>query len=261
MTPLSEIPVRLASVRERIRRAAVASGRAPESVRLLAVSKFQPLEAIHAAYAAGQRDFGENYVQELREKASLLANLPDLRLHLIGHLQTNKVRQVIGFAAYVHTIDSLRLVDELDKRLAQSATTAVASPNRTQASDVIDRSSGRPRLRCFVAVNIAGEEQKSGAPPEEVPALVERVRRSEFLSLEGLFTVPPLGSPESARPHFEALRKLRDSLGGEKELPGLSMGMSADLEIAVASGATWVRVGTDVFGARPAREVTPSEEP
>lgn len=248
MTSLSEIPARLAAVKQRIERAALDAGRAPESVRLLAVSKFHTPESIRRAYAAGQRDFGENYVQELRDKSDLLADLPDLRFHLIGHLQTNKVRQVVGVASRIHTVDSLRLVDELEKRQAQSSTTAVARPSHEEHVPA------EARLRCLVAVNIAGEETKSGATPAEVPAIVERLRQSKHLLVDGLFTVPPLGPAETARPHFEALRALRDELGGARELPELSMGMSADLEVAIAAGATWVRVGTDIFGARPAHE-------
>lgn len=254
MTP-SDIPARVLAVRERIQSAAIRSGRDANSVRLLAVSKFQPVAAIRAAYAAGQRDFGENYVQELRDKSALLADLPDIRFHLIGHLQTNKVRHVVDVATRIHSVDSLRLVDELEKRAAQSRPTAVARPlhEPTIPTDL--------RLRCLVAVNVAGEETKSGAEPGEVPALVERLRSSKHLFLDGLFTVPPAGPAEAARPHFEALRALRDELGGASELPELSMGMSADLEVAIAEGATWVRVGTDIFGARPPREVALGHEP
>lgn len=211
----------LASVHARIESAARAAGRDPASVRLLAVSKRQPVEAIHEAYALGQRDFGENYVQELVAKADATRGLPAIRFHLIGHLQTNKVKSVVAAGASVQTVDSIRLAEALSRAT-------------TRAVDV------------HLQVNVAGEEQKSGCSPSELPALVAAVRALPGLALRGLMTVPPAGEPEDARPHFRALRELASAHG----LTDLSMGMTSDLEVAVSEGATVVRVGTAIFGER-----------
>jgi PLP dependent protein len=224
------IAARLDHVRERVRAAAERAGRAPESVRLIAVSKGQPSAAMAEAYAAGQRDFGENYVQELTRKAEELSALSELRLHMLGHLQRNKVKLVVTHASFLHSLDSEPLALELDKRR-----------------------SGAP-LPVLIEVAIAGEAQKSGAPPAELPRLLESLKHCAALDLCGLMCVPPLvDDPELSRPHFKRLRELRDELGGAAVLPELSMGMSADFEVAIAEGATLVRVGTAIFGARPAR--------
>ena len=211
----------LANVRARIELATRTAGRDPGSVRLLAVSKRQPVEAVREAYALGQRDFGENYVQELVAKFEGTRDLPDIRFHLIGHLQTNKVKPVVATCASVQTVDSIRLAEALAR--------AASAP-----------------IDVHLQVNVAREAQKSGCEVEELPALVASVRASPMLSLRGLMTVPPAGDPESARPHFRALRELARELG----LDDLSMGMTADLEVAVAEGATVVRVGTAIFGER-----------
>lgn len=224
------IATRLAAVRERIRRAALAAGRDPESVRLLAVSKTKPVEAIRAAYAAGQRDLGENYAQELADKAAQLADLPGLRWHMIGHLQRNKAKLVTKVASFVHTVDSVRLAEELGKRAAES---------------------GRERLTALVEVNVGGEAQKSGCSPEELGPVLDAIERQPGLALAGLMTVPPhTEDPAGARPFFDRLVALRDAHGGVVRLPELSMGMTHDLEHAIAAGATWVRVGTAIFGER-----------
>jgi len=225
------IPQALSEVQARIARAAKASGRDPNGVKLIAVSKTQPASAVREAYAAGQRDFGENYVQELLQKAEELRDLPDLRWHLIGHLQRNKAKSVAPLVSLLHTVDSVELAQELAKRLA------AAAPER--------------RLPVLVEVSIAGEEQKHGVAPENLAELLERIESLPQLSLRGLMCVPPLTEdPAGARPHFDALARLRELHGGVARLPELSMGMTHDLEHAVAAGATMVRVGTAIFGAR-----------
>jgi pyridoxal phosphate enzyme (YggS family) len=207
------------------RNLAALRARLPAGVTLVAVSKTHPPEAIRAAYAAGQRDFGENYAQEWREKADRLADLADLRWHFVGGLQTNKVKYVAGRVAYVHTVDREELARELSRRTAAKGAS----------------------VRVFLEVNVAGEGSKAGCAPADAPRLAEAVRGLPGLELVGLMCIPPAeGDP---RPHFRALRALRDRLG----LAELSMGMSGDLDAAVEEGATFVRVGTAIFGARPPR--------
>jgi pyridoxal phosphate enzyme (YggS family) len=230
----------LLEVRERIARATAAAGRSPNSVRLLAVSKRQPPGAIREAYQLGQRDFGENYVQELSEKAEALADLPDLRWHLIGHLQRNKARKVVASASGVHSVDSIELAAELGKRAAQALD-----------ERALRFGSERARLETLIEVSIAGEAQKGGVAQAELAELLSAVEREPALLLRGLMCVPPVTEqPEQALPYFERLASLRDEHGGNARLPELSMGMTFDLEPAIAAGATWVRVGTAIFGAR-----------
>jgi len=201
----------------------------PAGVTLVAVSKTQPPEAVREAYAAGQRDFGENYAQEWRAKADALADLPDLRWHFIGGLQTNKVKYLAGRVHAVHTVDRPELARELSKRFAARAA----------------------RVKVFVEVNVGGEASKEGCAPAEVPALAAAVRALPALELVGLMCVPPAeGDP---RPHFRLLRRLRDELG----LAELSMGMSGDWQAAVEEGSTLVRIGTAIFGARPPKGTAP----
>lgn len=227
------IAAALDTVRGRIAAAARASARAPEDITLIAVSKLHPAEAVREAYAAGQRDFGENYVQELLQKAEALQDLPELRWHLIGHLQRNKAKQIVPLVSLLHTVDSLELSRELAKRQA------AAAPER--------------KLAVLVEVSIAGEEQKHGIAPHQLPELCDGIQALPQLELRGLMCVPPYtDDPAGARPHFDELLRLRDSLGGAARLPELSMGMTHDLEQAVAAGATLVRVGTAIFGTRPA---------
>jgi PLP dependent protein len=197
----------------------------PAQVTLIAVSKTQPPEAIREAYAAGQRDFGENYAQEWRGKAEALADLAELRWHFIGGLQTNKVKYLAGKVAYVHTVDREELARELSRRLVQRGAAA----------------------RVFLEVNVAGEASKEGCAPGDVPQLAAAVAALPGLELAGLMCIPP--PADDPRPHFRTLRALRDRLG----LRELSMGMSADWPVAVEEGATFVRIGTAVFGARPPR--------
>jgi len=219
---VSRIADGLREVHERIERACARAGRSASEVTLVAVSKTHPADAVREAYAAGQRVFGENYVQELAGKAPALADLSELRWHFIGHLQRNKVKDVVRVGALVETVDSLRLAQELDKRTSA-------------------------RVPVLLQVNVAGEAQKSGCAPDELDALVPAVRALSKLELRGLMTVPPLGeAPEASRPHFARLRALAE----RHRLTELSMGMSADLEVAIEEGATIVRVGTAIFGAR-----------
>jgi len=197
----------------------------PPGVTLVAVSKTQPASAIREAYAAGQRDFGENYAQEWREKAAALADLEDLRWHFIGALQTNKVKYLAGRVASVHTVDREALAEEISRRWAAVGQVA----------------------RVYLEVDVGGEAQKAGCPPDRVGALLARVRALPSVEAMGLMCIPPAeGDP---RPHFRALRRLAEEHG----LRGLSMGMSGDWPAAVEEGATVVRVGTAVFGARPVR--------
>jgi pyridoxal phosphate enzyme (YggS family) len=238
---VTEIAANLARVRARLDQAVADSGRALGAVRLIAVSKFQSTAAIRSAYQLGQRDFGENYVQELEQKAAELRDLADLRWHVIGHLQRNKARFVTGLASLVHTVDSIDLARELDKRKS-AATARVAH----------DLGSGATRLSVLVEVNVAGERQKSGLSPASLPELLGVIESTQSLRLAGLMCVPPQTVEASeSRAFFEELSRLRALHGGVQRLPELSMGMSADLEYAVAAGATLVRVGTAIFGARP----------
>lgn len=219
----------LDAVRAGIAAAAARAGRDPAAVTLIAVSKTHGPDAVRAAYARGQRDFGENYVQELVAKAAELADLADLRWHFIGHLQTNKCRDVAGRVAMVQSVDSVRLVRELGRR-------AVAA-SRT--------------VGILVQVNVAREAQKSGCEVGELGSILAEAEATPGVGLRGLMTVPP-AVPDAAasRPWFEALRALRDEHGGASRLPELSMGMTHDMAEAVAAGATMVRVGTAIFGAR-----------
>ncbi len=221
---------RLFRVRERIERACRGSGRDPSGVTLVAVSKFQPAQAVSAMYACGQRLFGENYVQEALAKMEVLKS-PDIRWHFIGRLQKNKAKFVVGRFALVHTVDSLDLAQTLQKRAVAAG---VVQP-------------------VLIQVNLDDEPQKAGIAEADAPALAEAVAGLDRLSLEGLMVLPrALDDPEASRPAFARLRTLRDSLADRlaRPLPILSMGMSGDLEAAVEEGATHVRVGTDLFGPR-----------
>ncbi|MDZ4827233.1 MAG: YggS family pyridoxal phosphate-dependent enzyme [Actinomycetota bacterium] len=207
----------LAHVRRRIAVAAGQAGRRAESVTLVAVSKTVPPSAIDEAVAAGQRDFGENRAQELVAHA---AAVPDetLRWHFVGRLQSNKVKAIAPIVSCWQSVD------------------------RPELGPVIARYA--PGAEVLVQVNVGAEPQKGGCPPAETPALVDQLREHGLL-VRGLMTVPPVG--EDPRPHFEAIRTLGERLG----LAELSMGMTGDYEVAIAAGATIVRVGTAVFGARP----------
>jgi pyridoxal phosphate enzyme (YggS family) len=212
---LGDIGARLEAVRRSIR----------PGVTLVAVSKTQPAGAIREAYAAGQRDFGENYVQEWREKAEALTDLPGLAWHFIGSLQTNKVKYLAGRVSMVHTVDREELGREVAKRWEKAGA----------------------RARVLVEVNLGGEASKGGCAAVDVPGLVESLRGLAALDVAGLTCIPP--PEEDPRPHFRELRALRDRLG----LAELSMGMSGDYPVAIEEGATIVRVGTAIFGERARR--------
>jgi PLP dependent protein len=229
----------LGAVQARIERAARSAGRDPADVSLLAVSKLQPAVKIRAAYARGQRDFGENYAQELVAKAAELSALADLRFHMIGHLQRNKVASLVGLVSAVHSVDSVRLAAELGKR----AKDRPVPPERRLAPN--------GELVVFIEVNVAGEANKSGCSPAELGDVIAAVRAEPALRLAGLMTIPAGGGELSAaKAQFEMLRKLQTEHGGPNVLPGSSIGMSHDLEVAIECGSSWVRVGTDIFGAR-----------
>jgi pyridoxal phosphate enzyme (YggS family) len=227
-----DIPQRLARVRERIADAAGRAGRRPEDVRLIAVSKTHPIEAVRAAADAGQIDFGENKVQEALQKIAQSADT-GLRWHLIGHLQSNKARKAAAAAGAIHAIDSVDLLKRVDQGAAEAGRTV----------DVL------------IQVDLALEDTKYGAPVDAVPAIVKAAESCTAARLKGLMLLPPLAdNPEDARPWFARLRALRDGLveGGAaaERLRELSMGMSHDFEVAIAEGATMVRVGTAIFGER-----------
>lgn len=213
---------RIQAVRERIARAAERAKRDPAEITLIAVSKVKPAEDIRAAYEAGQRDFGESYVQEFQQKAPPLHDLADARFHFIGKLQSNKTRPAAGLFHAIHTVESVKIARRLN--------------DQTQ----------RP-LDVFLEVKLSDEEAKSGMAPESVSEVADYVRECENLRLLGLMTMPPWSEdPEAPRPTFRRLRELAESNG----IRELSMGMSHDLETAVEEGATYVRVGTAIFGKR-----------
>jgi PLP dependent protein len=212
-------------------------------VRLVAVSKRKSTDAMREAYRAGQRDFGENYAQELTRKALELSDIDDLRLHMIGHLQRNKVKGVLEAASALHTVDSVRLAQELGARASSFQPPKV---RWFEAASVADG-----RFPVFVEVNIGGEGQKSGCAPAELPDIARAIESHDALRLIGLMTVPPhTEDPAGSLPYFERLVQLRDQYGGPARFPELSLGMTHDLEQAVAAGATVVRVGTAIFGPR-----------
>jgi pyridoxal phosphate enzyme (YggS family) len=222
------IAQRLASVRGRIVDAASRAGRSARDVALVLASKTQPPEALAAAYRAGAREFGENYVQEAVRKREALASLTDIRWHLIGHLQTNKAKLAVRTFDVIQSLDSARLADALC-RAQKSA-----------------------RVRALIEVNLGGEMTKSGIAPAEIEPLIGAAR--DKVELAGLMTIPPPAQdPERARRYFAELRELRDRLAGATGLglSELSMGMSDDFELAIEEGATIVRVGRAVFGERP----------
>jgi pyridoxal phosphate enzyme (YggS family) len=222
---MSTIAERLDVVRRRIADACRSAGRDPRAVRLVAVSKFHAASAIREAYAAGQRDFGENYAQELAEKHAALQDLPDLRFRFIGALQRNKVKMLLPQAQVIETLASLEAARTISGRAAALGIDA----------------------HVLVQVNVSAEVQKSGVAPAALPGLLQAMAGLAHLSLDGLMAIPAAADPAAARASYAELRRLRDAAG----LRELSMGMSDDLEIAIAEGATSVRVGTAIFGPRP----------
>lgn len=224
------IAANLASVQARIAAAARAAAREPSTVQLIAVSKLQPVEAIREAYAAGQRHFGENYVQELTAKQAALADLNDISWHFIGHLQSRKAKELCDGRIWVHGIDS---PDAALKLNARAAGRGVIVP-------------------VFLQINIGGEESKSGIAPEEAERAAAVFAACPALAWKGLMTIPPQAEGEAARTAFRRMRALRDTLSKTHGASlALSMGMSADFEMAIAEGADYVRVGTAIFGERP----------
>jgi pyridoxal phosphate enzyme (YggS family) len=228
----TDIQSRLEEVRSRIGLAAAAAGRQADEIRLVAISKTFGLEHIRAAVAAGQKDFGENRVQEALQKIEGSSDLL-IRWHLVGSLQSNKARKAAETFSWIHAVDRLDLLQRLDSAAFQAGT--------------------QPKL--LVQVDLAGEATKHGAPPSAVPALFEAARSCQAVQLVGLMVLPPwFDDPNGSRPYFRQLRELRDRLraGGvpDEMLQELSMGMSHDFEAAVQEGATMVRVGTAIFGRR-----------
>lgn len=229
---MNEIAARLSDIRARIGDAASRAGRAPADIRLIAVSKTFPIDAVRAAYDEGQRDFGENRVQEALQKIASGADM-EIRWHLIGHLQSNKARKAAEHCALIHSIDSLDLLQRVDVAAAAAARA--------------------PHL--LVQVDLALETTKHGAPLSVLPAIFEEAARCRAARVVGLMLLPPLAeNPEDARPWFRQLRDERDRLAANgvpaSLLRELSMGMSHDFDVAIEEGATMVRVGTAIFGAR-----------
>jgi hypothetical protein len=226
------IAARLNAIRERIAAAARSAGRDPSSVRLIAVSKTFPVAAIREAWAAGQHDFGENRVQEALRKIDEASDLP-ARWHLVGHLQTNKARRAVEAFSTIQSVDSIELLEKLDRMAADAG--------------------ARPEL--LIQVDLAREATKFGAQRNEARRLLDEAARCGAVRTVGLMTLPPLpDTPEDARPWFRQLRELRDRWMADgvpaAMLRELSMGMSGDFEVAVQEGATMVRVGTAIFGSR-----------
>lgn len=218
----------LQSVRSRIAQACAAAGRPVDSVTLLAVSKTFPADAVRAACAAGQRQFGENYVQEALDKIAELADLrTQIEWHLIGPLQSNKTRPVAAAFDWVHSVDRLKIAQRLSEQ----------------------RPAELPPLNICIQVNVSGEASKSGCTPDDLPALAAAISALPRLKLRGLMAIPePTEDRAEQDAAFAAVQKLQASL--DLPLDTLSMGMSHDLESAIAQGATWVRIGTALFGAR-----------
>lgn len=219
----------LEKVRERIRAACERSGRAPESVILVAVAKGHPPEAVREAYECGARVFGENKVQEAKAKIPLC---PDgIHWHLIGHLQTNKARDAAQLFEMIHSIDSLRLAEELNKRAEKL----------------------QKKMPILLEVNVSGEVSKFGYAPSILIEEIKKISELPYLDIQGLMTMAPLvDDPELTRPVFRRLRELRDECEQilNKRLPHLSMGMTNDFEVAIEEGATMIRIGTAIFGER-----------
>jgi hypothetical protein len=242
LEPDPELTDRIARIRHRIAEASVRSGRAPDAVRLVAVSKRQPLERVVGAVLAGVRDLGENLVQEARDKREALleaiGDAPPPRWHLIGNLQRNKAGLATRLFDRIETVDRARLADAL-ARQAEAA--------------------GK-RLPILLQVNTSGEATKSGIAPEQLPELLAVCHRHPALEVVGLMAIPKASeAPDASRPDFARLRTLRDTLQtepGGASLHELSMGMSNDFEAAIEEGATSVRVGTALFGERATRPAT-----
>lgn len=227
---MHKIDDKLAKVTARIHQAANAAGRDPQSVQLIAVSKTHPPEAIAQAYALGQRRFGENYLQEALEKQLALQHLPDIEWHFIGPIQSNKTRAIAGHFHWVHSVDRLKIAQRLNEQ----------------------RPPHLPALNICVQVNIDDESTKSGVSLAELPALIGAIAPLANVKLRGLMAIPAAtDDPAQQRKAFAKLRSALQVLNLQGfRMDTLSMGMSGDMEAAIAEGATFVRVGTDIFGAR-----------
>ncbi len=226
-----EVAERLAAIRDRIAAAARRAGRDPAEVVLVGAAKRQPPERLRAAWAAGLRVYGENRVQEAEEHRALLPL--EAEWHLIGPLQSNKVKRALDLFSTVHSVDRLKIAEKLDREAGERGVV----------------------LPCFLEVNLGGEASKSGFPAAGLVERVAPVAGFSNLRVLGLMAIPPIAEdPEEARPWFRRLRGLSEELAGREEWVGwegkLSMGMSSDFEVAVEEGATQVRVGTSLFGAR-----------
>ena len=227
----SELAVRLTRVRERIAEAAARCGRAPDEVKLIAISKTHPASAVERLIELGAVDIGENRVQEAEDKINEVGR-DKARWHLVGHLQANKARRAVNLFDVIHSLDSIDLAQRLDRLCIEE---------------------GRDTLPVLIQVDLGHEETKSGVDESELPALVETVGTLDRLQLIGLMTLPPFfDNPDDNRPFFRRLRELRDELFGDRK-GELSMGMTHDFEVAIEEGATMVRVGTAIFGERPGR--------
>ncbi len=223
---------RLEEINSRIRKAAEQCGRDPQSVRLVAVSKTVPSERVREAIDAGVTILGENYIQEARQKFDAMSAHP-IAWHFIGHLQTNKAKYAVRIFDLIHSVDSIKLAREINKRAARI--------NKIQ--------------NILVQVNISQEASKSGVHVDHIKPLIQEISGMSNLKIKGLMTMPPFfNQPEKVRPYFSALRNLRDELILEDVtdagLHELSMGMTGDFEVAIQEGATLVRIGTAIFGAR-----------
>jgi len=224
----------LVKIKERVVAATVRSGRKPETVTLIGVSKKQSVEKIIAAYKTGFKVFGENYAQEGRDKQKIILeeyNIQDINWHFIGSLQKNKVKYVVGKYDFVHSLDSLSLINEFEKQCER---------REIESQKVL------------IEVNTSGELSKGGFNESELLSVVENTINKKFVKLEGLMTMPPPVEGESVRKYFIKLRELLEKVNSEFNinLKHLSMGMSGDFEIAIEEGATFVRVGTAIFGQR-----------
>jgi pyridoxal phosphate enzyme (YggS family) len=233
VTERASIGDRISAVLERVARASARAGRRPGEVRLVAVSKTQSLDRVAEAVSAGIGVFGENYVQEAEEK---IRAFPGAEWHLIGKLQGNKVRKAVSLFGWIQTVDSPRLMREVSRRSAEAGRT----------------------MPVLLEVNLAGETEKAGVPPEEIPVLLEAAAGLPGIRVRGLMAIPPLtAEPEESRPYFSRMRELLERVAprgkASGEMTELSMGMSNDFEVAIEEGATMVRVGTAIFGSRGAR--------
>lgn len=228
---MNELEKNFSAIQSRISSATTATNRPAGSAKLLAVSKTHPIDRIEALYRLGQRDFGENYVQELVQKAeeARVRRLNEIRWHFIGHLQSNKVKLLLPHVFYIHTVDSISLAEEISKR-AQNA-----APQR--------------KIQCLLSVNIDRESTKSGFDPDAVIEAAKKISQLPGVELRGLMCIPDPNSNTQTQNAFSRLRALGAALPGIQN-PELSMGMTNDFEVAIREGSSWVRVGTAIFGSR-----------